>query len=134
MTSSGRITREGFVADQLFGHQHGVAQAQRLFLAHVSDVNHVGDLLHDLQQVGLAALLQHLFQLVADVEVVFDRALAAARDHDDLVAAGSHRFLDAVLDDGLVHQRQHFLGLRLGGGQEARPQSRGRENRFTNSL
>ena len=44
------------------------------------------------------------------------------------------RLLDAVLNDGLVHQRQHFLGLRLGGGQEARAQSCRRKNRLANFL
>jgi hypothetical protein len=41
-------------------------------------------------------------------------------------------FLDAILDDGLVHQREHFFGLRFGGGQEARTESRGGEYGFTN--
>ena len=82
----GQDDGEGFVADQFRCHEHGVAETEGLFLAHVGDVDHVGDLLHDLEQVGLAAVLQHFFELVAGVEVVFDSALAAAGDHDDLVA------------------------------------------------
>ena len=40
------------------------------------------------------------------------------------------RFFDAVLDDRLVDQRQHFLGLRLGGGQEAGAETGGGEDGF----
>ena len=50
---------EGFVAHQFARHEHGVAQAERFFLADVGDVDHVGNVAHDLQQVGLAALLEH---------------------------------------------------------------------------
>jgi hypothetical protein len=35
------------------------------------------------------------------------------------------RLFHAVLDDGLIHHRQHFFGLGFGGGQEARAQSSG---------
>ena len=40
-------------------------------------------------------------------------------------------FLDAVLDERLVHQWQHLFGLRLGGGKESRAQSCGGEDCFT---
>ena len=41
---------------------------------------------------------------------------------------GGHRLLDPVLDDRLVDERQHLLGLRLGGGQEARAEAGGGED------
>ena len=69
-----------------------------------------------LQQIGFAALFEHVFEFVADIEVVFDGLLAAAGDDEDLVAAGGHGFFDAVLDDGLVHQREHFFWLSFGCG------------------
>ena len=46
---------------------------------------------------------------------------------------GGHRLLDAVLDDRLVDQRQHLLGLRLGRGQEAGAPAGGREDGFTDA-
>jgi len=91
-------------------------EPKRFLLPHVSHVDHVGDLLNDPQQVGFTSVFQHFLQLVADVEVVFNRLLAAAGDDDDLVAARGQRFFDAVLNDGLVNERQHFLGLGFGGG------------------
>ena len=41
-----------------------------------------------------------------------------------------HGFFDAVLNDGLVDEREHFLGLGFGGGQEARAEAGGGENGF----
>jgi hypothetical protein len=55
--------------------------------------------------------------------VVLDRALVAAGDEDHLAHAGGVGLLDRVLDQRLVHHRQHLLGLRLGGGQEARAEA-----------
>ena len=83
----GQQDGEGLVADEFARHEHGVAQAERFFLADVGDVHHVGNVADDFEQVGLAALLEHFFEFVADVEVVFDGLLAAAGDDEDLVAA-----------------------------------------------
>ena len=53
--------------------------------------------------------------------MIFDGVLAAAGDEDDVLDAGRDGLLDAVLDDRLVDERQHLLGLRLGGRQERVP-------------
>ena len=50
----------------------------------------------------------------------------------DLLDAGRDRLLDGVLDDRLVDERQHLLGLRLGGRQEPCPPAGGREHCFAN--
>ena len=123
---------ERLVAHQFARLQHRVSQSERFFLADVGDVNHVRNLADDLQQVGLPALFEHLLEFVADVEVVFDRLLAAAGDDDDLIASRMHRLFHAILNDGLVDQRQHFFGLGLGGGKEAGAQTGGGKNSFAN--
>ncbi len=120
------------VAHQFARGKDGMAQAQRLFLPHIRDVNQVRNLADDFQQVSLAALLQHLLQFVADVEVVFDGRFAASGDDDDLIAAGGDGFLDTVLNDRFVHQGQHLFGLRLGGRQEPGAQAGSGKNGFAN--
>ena len=62
--------------------------------------------------------VQRLLELVVAVEVVLERALVAAGDHEDVVEAGGDGLLDDVLDGRLVDDRQHLLGSGLGGGQE----------------
>ena len=59
------------------------------------------------------------FQLVADVEVILNRAFAATGDDDDLVAPGGDGLFHAVLNDRLIDQRQHLFGLCLGRGQKS---------------
>ena len=72
-----------------------------------------------LQRLGLVAFAQRRFQFEGDVEMFHQRGLAAAGDHAELLDAGGARLLDRVLDQRLVHDGQHFLGGRLGRGQEA---------------
>jgi len=52
--------------------------------------------------------------------MILDRAFAASGDENQLGDAGSHRLLDRILDQGLVHDRQHFLRAGLGCRQETR--------------
>ena len=50
--------------------------------------------------------------------MVFDHALVAAGDEDEMLDSGLFRFLHDVLENGTVDHRQHLLRHRLGGGQE----------------
>ena len=111
--------RERLVANQLLRHQDGVAEAQLLLLPHVGDLGEVADVADLAEALDLAALLEQVLQLVAEVEVILDRPLLAGRDDDHLLDARRHGLLDRVLDDRLVDEREHLLGLGLGGGQEA---------------
>ena len=60
---------------------------------------------HLAQVLDVAALLQQVLQLVADVEVILDRPLLAGGDDDHLLDARRHGLLDRVLDHGLVDER-----------------------------
>src|SRR5271156_4543575 len=62
--------------------------------------------------------------------MIFDGALAASGNDYDLVASGRQRLFYAILNDGLIDQRQHFFRLSLGGWEKARAESGGGENRF----
>ena len=120
---------ERMVAHDVRRAQHGVPQAQRARLAHVA-AQHAFGLhgAHQRQQLGLARRFQLAFQLVGGVEVVFNGALAAARDKHHVPHARRPGLFHGVLDQGLVHDGQHFLGAGLGGRQKARAQAGNREN------
>ena len=64
--------------------------------------------------------------------MIFDRRLTPAGDHDDLIAARRQRFLDAILDSWLIHQRQHLIRLGFGGGKKTRTQPSRRKYCFAN--
>ena len=66
--------------------------------------------------------------------MVLDGVLAAAGDDDDAGEARGHRLLDDVLDDRLVDEGQHLLGLGLGGGQEAGAEAGGGEDGLADPL
>ncbi len=124
---------EGLVADQIGGDEHRMTEAEWLALTHVGDVDHVGDLANLLEQVELAALLKKAFELDVDVEMIFDGVLATSGHDDDVLDAGLDGLFDAILNDGLVDEGQHFLRLCFGGGKESRAEPGGGEHDLANS-
>ena len=75
---------ERLVADQCARAEDGVAEPERLSLA---DIRHRGELRDGLdlgQLVRLATVVQVVLELEGRVEVILDRALAAAGHDDDL--------------------------------------------------
>ena len=52
--------------------------------------------------------------------MILDGVLAAPGDQNDVVDARGDGLFDAVLNDRLVDERQHFFGLRFGGRQKPR--------------
>ena len=75
--------------------------------------------------VRLATVVQVVLELEGRVEVILDRALAAAGHDDDLRQTRGDRFFHDVLDHRLVDEGEHFLRLRLGRGEEPRPEPGG---------
>ena len=127
----GQQHREGLVADQPLPAQHGMPQAQGLRLAHVDALHVVGfHLTHHAQQLLLTRLFKGYLELERHVKVVFDGPLVAAGDEDHFAHAGGIGLFDRVLDQGLVDHRQHLLGLRLGGREEAGAETRDGKDGF----
>jgi hypothetical protein len=113
---------ERLVADDLLRDEDGVAQAELLLLADVGDLGEIRDVPDLAEHLDVALLLEEMLQLVGGVEVILDRPLLARGDDDHLLDAGGDGLLDGVLDDGLVDERQHLLGLGLRGREEPGPQ------------
>ena len=130
----GEEDAEGLVADELFGHENGVAEAEGLGLADVGDLGELRDGAGDLEQGGLVLGCEGGFEFGGVVEVVFHGGLAAAGDDDDLGAAGGDGLFDAVLDQGLVDEAEHLFGRGLGGGEEAGAHACGGEDGFADFL
>ena len=125
---------EGLVADELFGHEDGVAEAARLGLSGVGDAGEVVDGVNDVKESLFIFGGEIGFELGAGVEVVFHGGFAAAGDDDDLGATGGDGLFDPVLDERLVDEAEHLLGHGLGGWKESSAEARGREDCFTNFL
>ena len=126
---------ERVIADEGAGAPDGVAEAERFLLA---DGDHgAGRQLPFTQhaQLGVfATAAEGGLEFVGDIEMFDDRGFAATGDQAELLDPGGAGFLDRVLDQRLVHHRQHFLGHRLGGGQEARAETGNRKNGFAQGL
>src|SRR6185503_8734068 len=129
----GQDHREWLVADEVLGHQDGVAETQLLLLPHVGDLGEIADMADLPEHLDVALLLEQVLELVGEVEVILDRPLLAGGDDDHLLDARGDGLFDGVLDDRFVDQRQHLLGLRLGRWQEPRTPAGGREDGFSDA-
>ncbi len=69
-------------------------------------------------------------QLRGTVKMVFNQALAAVGDNQDIRDAGADGLFHNILDGGLVHDGQHFLRHGLCGGKNPRPKPRGGDDGF----
>ena len=112
-----------------------MAETQGLRLTDV-DALHAGrnDALDDLQKFVLALFGQFALELGIGVEVVFDRALVAARHEDHFGHPRGGRLLHGVLDERLVDDREHFLRHGLGGRQESRAETVDGKDDFADGL
>ena len=75
---------KGIIAGEGLGSIYGMAQTQRLLLAHKEDVCHVGNAQTFLQSLFLAGLCQLFFQLGAAVKVILNDALVAAQNDQNV--------------------------------------------------
>jgi hypothetical protein len=54
-----------------------------------------------------------VLEFKADVEMILNRSFTSACDDDDVLNTGVQHLLNAVLNERLVHERQHLFRLRL---------------------
>jgi hypothetical protein len=80
----------------------------------------------------LAGSFEFTLQLVGGIEMVFDATLGATGHTNHLPDSGCIGFFHGVLDQRLVHHRQHFFGRSFGGRQKAAAQPGDGENGFFN--
>src|SRR6516225_8893364 len=73
-----------------------------------------------------------MLELEAHIEVIFNGALAAPRNDDNVLHSGVHRLFDSILDQRLIYKGKHLLRLGLSGGKKTRSQPSGGEHRLAN--
>ena len=111
----GKMHEKRFLADDRSRAQNGVPETERCPLAQIDAIHVCRDDFSDvLQQLVLAALFERSFEFCIDVEMILDGPFCRARDEDQLLDACFNRFLNCILDQWLVHDRQHLLWRSLG--------------------
>ncbi len=96
-----------------------MAEAERLLLAREADRAGRGPFADEfLEGRLLVALAKRRLELESQIEVILDRRLAAAGDHDEVLDARRPGLVHRVLDDRTVDHRQHLLRNRLGRGEK----------------
>src|SRR3989442_7664130 len=83
-----------------------------LFRSPLADITKICQLRNPadlVEQLLFSASFKVLLQLEGHVEVVFNGPSPPARDDDNVLNAGADSFLDRILDQELIHQRQHLF-------------------------
>ncbi len=80
----GQQDRERRLADVLTGHGDGVAESERRALTQVMNVGHLRDVAHLFELLELAGRFEIVLQFEAAIEVILERTLASAGDHEDV--------------------------------------------------
>src|SRR5207249_7472469 len=97
---------ERFVPDEVLGAEDRVPQTPGVPLADITKICQLRNPADLVEQLLFSASFKVLFQLEGHVEVVFNGPFPPARDDDDVLNAGVDRFLDRILDQGLIYQRK----------------------------
>ena len=129
----GQENGERLVADNRPRTPDRMAEAQRHLLANRDEISRgEAGRLEDFERLGPVA--HRRFEFVGNIEVIDDRGLAAAGHEDHLLDPRLARLVHRILDQRPVDDRQHFLGDRLGGGQEARAEAGDGEHGFADGF
>ena len=105
-----------------------MAEAEGVPLAHRVDARVLLVLVHVLESLFLAGLLQVGLEAGFSIEIVFDGLLTRAGDKQDILDASVGGLANDVLDRGAVDDGEHLLGDRLRDGQEAGSATGRRDN------
>ena len=123
---------ERLVADDVAGAPDGVAEAERLLLANGDDLAKAGPRRLERRE-ALAGLAHRRFKLEGHIEIIDQGILAATGDEDHLLDPRLARFVDRILDQRPVDDRDQLLGDALGGRQQARAETGDREDRLADA-
>src|SRR5438552_4382369 len=110
---------------------YGMAEPERALLAGIGDpAGCRDDSVELVQEIVLAPLAERHFKLGGGIEMVFDGVLRAAGHEIAFLNAGGRCFLERVLDQRLIDNRQHLFGHGLCHRQKTGAEPRHRKHRL----
>ncbi len=102
--------REGLVADDFARAPDGVAEAERRLLAGEAGRARSREIGHQRRIFGLlASLCERVLEFIGRVEVILDHRLVAAGDENEMLNPRFARFINDMLKNRPVNDRQHLL-------------------------
>jgi hypothetical protein len=118
------------MTDQGLSGEDGMTEATHFNLPCVGE-DAVIDKATDVSElVFLVTTANLVFEFIICIKMIFKGTLATSRDDGNLVYAGVNCFLDTILDQWLVEDRQDLFGHGFGCGQKTRTVARCGEKAF----
>ena len=109
-----------------------MTEAFGLDLSDKLDVCQLVDILDAVKLKCFIGFFKRFLQFLTAIKMVFNNALAAIGDDQDIGDTCRDRFFNNILNSGLIHDRKHFFGHRFGCGKNSCTKPRGRNNSFRN--
>ncbi|MNQ52698.1 hypothetical protein D3C85_667240 [compost metagenome] len=128
----GQYHGKRFVTDQGTATENGMPQAFHFDLAGVGKRAGFDQLPGAGEKFFLLGTANLMLQLITDIEMIFQCTLAPTGNDRHMLEAGVPCLFNAILNQGFVDDRQHFLGHGFCRRQETRAVASGREQTFTN--
>ena len=126
---------KGLIAHQFARAPHRMAKTERGLLAGKAGGTGFRQIGHQsLIFLELAALLQRVFQLIGHVEMIFNHALVASGDEDEMLNTSLARFIYHMLQHRAVDHGHHFLGHGFGRWQKTGAKTSNGQNGFTDGF
>ena len=108
--------REGLISDNALSTQNCMAQAQLLRLPNKNAFHPAWqDIVNHIRLLVFSLSAKRRLQLKISVKVVFNGALVAPRHEDQGINSRANSFLNRILDQRLINDRQQFLWHSLSG-------------------
>lgn len=119
-------------ADKRCGGENSMAITFGGVLADKGEFCEATDFLNCLEFLEFLFLFQAVLKFEVAVKMILQRTLADGGHENNFFDACGNSLFHNVLNDRLVDDRQHFLRLRLGGGEEPRAHAGNGDDRFAN--
>ena len=124
--------RKRFIAHQFCRTPHRMTKAQRARLArHEKAACGHFRIPHFFKHICFATRFECLLQLRLEIEMLLEHFFIPSGDENEFFDACFARFLDNILDEGTVIDRQHLLRHDFGCRKKTCAQTRNRKNSFT---
>ncbi len=131
----GQQYRERLIIHRRLRAQHGMAKAERFGLANVDAVDvdrqHAAQLF---QHTQFALGFQFDLKLIRFIEMIGDGTFAASNNENQVGDTRRGSFFRRILNQRLIDDRQHFLGIGLGCRQKAGAETGGGKNSFRDAF
>ena len=123
---------EWLISDHTLSREDGTPISIGSLLSNIDKICHFSNFYRFLEEFIFSSHFEIIDEiLIRIIEVIFYRSFLWSSDDDDILDPTGDGFLHDILDDGLIHDWEHFFRLSLRCGEEPGTESCGGNDTFS---